>query len=115
LGDIAQRRGVGQVGVEDLGEVVGRDGVAVAATAGFDLGEGLPDGDEQDTDTGESGGVFGRGSQRGLAGLVDDHQQQGVEGAAGGGDAPVGLGDEVVEQSPERGCEARWSSMGAHR
>jgi hypothetical protein len=60
LGDIAQRCGVGQAGVEDLGEVVGQDGVGVAALAGFDLGEGLPDGDEQHADAGEGGGVFGQ-------------------------------------------------------
>jgi hypothetical protein len=70
------------------------------------LGQGLPDGDEQDADAGEGGCVLGQRPQGGVAGFVDDDQQGRVERPAGGGDVAVGVADEIVEQAAEGGGEA---------
>jgi hypothetical protein len=112
LGDVAQGGVVAEPGVEDLGELVGEDGVGGAAVGGFALGQGLPDGDEQDADAGEGGCVLGQRPEGGVAGFVDDDQQGRLERLAGGGDVAVGVADEVVEQAAEGGGEAALVSDG---
>ena len=57
--DVAQRRRVGEAGVEELREVVGEDGVGLASVGGLELGHRLPDRDQEHPDPGQGGGGAG--------------------------------------------------------
>jgi hypothetical protein len=60
---------------------VAEDGAGVVAVGFADLGDVLPDGDEEDAGGGEGGEVFGEPGEGGVADLVEEHDEWWVQGA----------------------------------
>jgi hypothetical protein len=105
---------VGLAGQQQLGPVAVEHGGGAVAVAVLELGLVVPDGQQLDALASSGGGQLGELLDGGaVAGLVQAHEQPGVEHAAGlGGGQLLGLpdddGDQQLEQGPESFLLGRW-------
>ena len=71
VGDVVEGFAVGDAGEEDFGAVVGEEAVRLGLVDRFDLGDGLPDGDELDSDSRAGGSDLWEPSEWGVRGFVE--------------------------------------------
>ena len=83
--DVVEAVDVAHSGEPDFGEEVGEEHVGAWPELGFDLGDGLPDGDELDAHAGEGGGPDGEVVEAHVSGFVDEEQDFGFDGGCLGG------------------------------
>ena len=80
--DVVEAVDVAHSGEPDFGEEVGEEHVGAWSEPRFDLGDGLPDGDELDAHAGEGGGPDGEVVESHVSGFVDEEQNLGGDGFA---------------------------------
>ena len=108
---------VGLAGQQQLGPMAVQDGGGAVAVAVLELGLVVPDGQQLDALAAAGGGQLGELLDGGaVAGLVQAHEQPGVEHAVGlGGGQLLGLVDHHQTSSSNRGRSRSCSVAGAYR